>query len=60
MVDVALAGADVATLPFGVLRKLFNHPLTDAGNEKFLKDWETVPNNNIEAAVKKWLANRAE
>ena len=32
MVDVALAGADVATLPFGVLRKLFNHPLTDAGN----------------------------
>lgn len=55
MVDAALAGADVATLPFAVLKMMFKHPLTDAGNEKFLQDWQTVPNNNIEQAVTKWL-----
>jgi transaldolase len=58
MVDVALAGTDVATLPFSVLSKMFKHPLTDSGNARFLKDWETVPNNNIELAVKNWLAAR--
>ena len=55
MVDVALAGADVATLPFSILSKMFKHPLTDAGNERFLKDWESVPNNDIEAAATAWL-----
>lgn len=35
----ALAGADIATCPFAVLRQLFRHPLTDAGLEKFLSDW---------------------
>jgi transaldolase len=59
MVDVALAGADVATLPFGILKKMFSHPLTDSGNARFLKDWETVPNNNIEESVKNWLAQRS-
>jgi transaldolase len=59
MVDVALAGADVATLPFAILKKMFSHPLTDAGNARFLKDWETVPNNNIEQAVQNWLAQRS-
>ena len=59
MVDVALAGADVATLPFAILKKMFSHPLTDAGNARFLKDWETVPNNNIEQAVQNWLTQRS-
>jgi transaldolase len=36
--DVALAGADVATVPMGVLEKLFKHPLTDRGLEQFLAD----------------------
>jgi len=36
----ALAGADVATIPFKVLKQLFHHPLTDKGMEKFLADWE--------------------
>lgn len=57
-VDVALAGADVATIPAGVFWKLFKHPLTDSGNTRFLKDWETVPNNNIEEQVQTWLKNR--
>ena len=41
--DAALLGADVATVPYAVLKKLFAHPLTDVGIERFLKDWETVP-----------------
>lgn len=38
-----LLGADVATIPFAVIKQLMNHPLTDSGLEKFLKDWEKVP-----------------
>ncbi len=41
--EAATLGADVATVPYGVLKKLFNHPLTDSGIERFLKDWEGVP-----------------
>jgi len=40
VVDAALAGAHVATLPFKVLDMMFNHPLTDKGLAQFLKDWE--------------------
>jgi transaldolase len=36
----ALAGADVATMPFDTLLKLLDHPLTDRGLERFLADWE--------------------
>jgi transaldolase len=57
-VDIALAGADVSTIPYGVLMKLFNHPLTDSGNVRFLKDWESVPNNNISEQVQNWLDRR--
>ncbi len=57
-VDVALAGADVATIPYKVFTQLLKHPLTDLGNEKFLRDWDTVPNNNIEEQVTAWLNNR--
>lgn len=38
----ALMGADIATVPFGVLKKMVQHPLTDAGLESFMKDWEKV------------------
>lgn len=41
--DVALVGADVATVPFKVLRQLFAHPLTDIGLEKFLADARKIP-----------------
>ncbi|MGB9873782.1 MAG: fructose-6-phosphate aldolase [Hydrogenobacter sp.] len=43
VVEAALIGADICTMPFEVMRKLFNHPLTDKGLEQFLKDWERVP-----------------
>ncbi len=43
VVDAALMGAHVATVPFKVLQQMVRHPLTDSGLEAFLKDWETVP-----------------
>lgn len=38
----AVMGADIATVPFGVLKKMVSHPLTDRGIEAFVKDWEKV------------------
>ncbi len=38
--DAAKLGSDVATIPFKVLKQMFNHPLTDSGIEKFLSDWK--------------------
>ena len=40
----ALMGADIATVPFAVLKKMVQHPLTDRGLDAFLKDWEKVRN----------------
>jgi len=39
VVESALAGADVATIPFSVIAQLLKHPLTDSGQEKFLSDF---------------------
>lgn len=43
VLDSALIGADIATIPYSVMIQLAKHPLTDAGIAKFLKDWESVP-----------------
>lgn len=40
VVDAALIGADVATIPFKVIAQLAKHPLTDIGIEQFLADWD--------------------
>lgn len=40
VVDAALVGADIATIPFKVIAQLAKHPLTDIGIEQFLSDWE--------------------
>ena len=42
VVEAALMGADICTVPFGVINKMFNHPLTDNGLEKFLSDWKKL------------------
>ncbi|MFH2037499.1 MAG: fructose-6-phosphate aldolase [Candidatus Zixiibacteriota bacterium] len=42
VVDSALIGADIATVPFKVISQLMKHPLTDSGLKKFLEDWEKV------------------
>jgi transaldolase len=44
IVDAALAGADIATMPFDVFTKLVKHPLTDLGLEKFSADWAKLQN----------------
>ena len=40
--QAALMGADIATVPFAVLKKMVAHPLTDRGLDTFMKDWEKV------------------
>lgn len=42
VVEAALAGAHVATLPWAVMEKLVKHPLTDTGIERFLADWKKI------------------
>ncbi len=48
VVDAALAGADVVTLPPKVLRQLYNHPLTEKGISSFLADWEKTGQTILE------------
>ncbi|MCD6353593.1 MAG: fructose-6-phosphate aldolase [Proteobacteria bacterium] len=43
VLEAALLGADIATIPFKVLDQLAKHPLTDSGIKRFLADWEKVP-----------------
>jgi len=43
VVDAARLGADIATMPFSVLEAIIQHPLTDLGLQRFLKDWEKLP-----------------
>lgn len=43
VVQAAKLGAHIATVPFGVLKNMTKHPLTDIGLDRFLKDWEKVP-----------------
>ena len=42
VIEAALMGAHVCTMPFKVISQLIKHPLTDSGLEKFLADWEKV------------------
>jgi len=42
VLEAALMGADIATVPFKVIEQLIKHPLTDVGVERFLRDWEKV------------------
>lgn len=44
IVEAALFGADIATMPYEVFTKLVKHPLTDSGLEKFQSDWNTLRN----------------
>jgi transaldolase len=40
--EAAALGADIATVPHAILKQMFRHPLTDAGIERFLKDWKAA------------------
>jgi transaldolase len=43
VLEAALIGADVATIPYKVIEQLVRHPLTDIGIDRFLADWKKVP-----------------
>jgi len=43
VLEAALMGADIATIPYKVLEQLARHPLTDVGIERFLEDWKKIP-----------------
>ena len=43
VLEAALMGADIATIPFNVIAQLARHPLTDKGIDAFLNDWKRVP-----------------
>ncbi|MEQ1572156.1 MAG: fructose-6-phosphate aldolase [Myxococcota bacterium] len=58
LVQCAIAGAHVGTAPYSVLKAAVKHPLTDSGNQRFLKDWETVPDRDIAGQVTRWLERR--
>jgi len=46
VLQAALLGADIATIPFKVVKQLAKHPLTDVGIERFLEDWAKVPDKD--------------
>ncbi len=46
VLQAALLGADIATIPFKVISQLSKHPLTDIGIERFLEDWAKVPDKD--------------
>lgn len=43
VIEAALMGAHISTIPYKVFKQMLNHPLTDIGIQKFLDDWENVP-----------------
>ena len=51
VVEAALVGAHVGTMPFKVLEMMFHHPLTDIGLEKFAKDWEKANLKDLQKAL---------
>ena len=42
VIEAALAGADISTIPYAIIKKMVGHPLTDIGIERFLSDWKKV------------------
>lgn len=51
VLEAALIGAHVGTMPFKVLEMMFHHPLTDVGLEKFAKDWEKANIKDLQKAL---------
>ncbi len=60
VLDAAMAGSHVSTVPYKVLLQLYRNPLTDLGNASFLKDWAGVPGgNDLTGLVQGYLDRRA-
>ncbi len=58
VVECAMAGADVGTMPLDVIKKLIRHPLTDAGLEKFLADWAELQAESADETPSNGQAHR--
>ncbi len=56
--QAAQAGAHVATIPHNVLKRLFQHPLTEKGDAAFMADWKAAGDLDVAAAVTAWLLKR--
>ncbi len=52
VVEAALRGADVATIPFKILQQIIKHPLTDLGNAAFNRDWQKLSPDQRKAAAR--------
>ncbi len=52
VVEAALRGADVATMPYKILQQIIKHPLTDSGNVAFTKDWQKLTPDKQKAAAR--------
>jgi transaldolase len=52
VVEAALSGAHVGTMPFKVLEMMFHHPLTDIGLKKFTEDWEKANLKDLQKALR--------
>jgi len=53
MVQAAMIGSDIATVPFSVIQQMLKHPLTDQGLKKFLDDWEKTKSESPQATPSK-------
>jgi len=60
VLEAAKAGADIATIPYNVLMSLIKHPLTDAGLERFLKDWQGVGDMSKIQMAKSKIQNKSK
>ncbi len=52
VIDAALNGADICTMPYKVLQMIVRHPLTDLGNAAFNRDWDKIPADQRKAAAR--------
>ena len=52
VVEAALRGADIATMPYKILQQIVRHPLTDSGNVAFTKDWQKLTPDKQKAAAR--------
>ena len=60
VIDAALAGADIATMPYDVFTKLVKHPLTDHGLDKFQADWTRAPERAEGRGIASWIRPQTE
>ena len=59
VVDAAMIGADICTIPFSVMQQLVKHPLTDVGLKKFVEDAKKIPKRDRCKMKSPWVTSTA-